>query len=198
MSSMSAWIPNRCIVRCAIRQTVYSRSNVPKSNGPKKDRLYIGLPYLGKSTDGLRRSIKEICKQFIPSKDVIVYFKSGRRVSNFFRVKDVTPFELRSCVVYEYTCHSRYIGQTGRHIKHRIAEHRGVSHLTGRVMKSESHSSIRDHCLQCTTADCSMSNFKIFATGSSELELLVKESLLIKRRKPVLNGNSGALELLLN
>ena len=43
-----------------------------------------------------------------------------------------------------------------------------------------------------------MRNFKILATCSSELELLVKESLLIKRRKPVLNGNSGALELLLN
>ena len=65
-------------------------------------------------------------------------------------------------------------------------------------MKAQSHSSIRDYCLRCDGADCSLSNFKILATGSSELELLVKERLLITRRRPSLNGNSGAFELLLN
>ena len=39
-------------------------------------------------------------------------------------------------------------------------------------------------------------NFKILATGCSELELLVKQSLLSKRRRSALNGNSDALELL--
>jgi hypothetical protein len=191
-----AWILDR-IIKTAV-------SNFVKpclKYGPRKDRLYIGMPFLGKSTDGLRKSIKEICKQFIPHKDVIVYFKSGRRVANFFRLKDVTPFEMRSHVVYEYTCaecQSSYIGQTTRHIRHRIAEHRGVSHLTGKIMKSQVHSSVRDHCLQCDRAECSSRNFKILATGSTDLELLVKERLLINLRKPTLNGNSGAFELLLN
>ena len=169
--------------------------------GPPKERLYIGLPYLGKLTDNIRRNIRHICKKFIPHKDVIIYFKPGRRVSNFFRVKDITPFEMRSCVVYEYTCaecQSSYIGQTSRHIRHRIAEHRGVSHLTGNVMKAQVHSSIRDHCLVCTDADCSPRNFKILSTASTELELLIKERILIDRRKPALNGNVGSFDLLLN
>ena len=55
-------------------------------------------------------------------------------------------------------------------------------------MKSQSHSSIRDHCSHCNLDDCSSRNFRILATGNSELELLVKERLLINRRKPVLNG----------
>ena len=170
-------------------------------NLDQKKCLYIGLPFLDKSTDGLRRSIKEICKKFIPNKDVIIYYKPGRRVSNYFRTKDITPFELRSSVVYEYTCtecHFSYIGQTRRHLKHRMAEHRGVSHLTGRVMKAQSHSSIRDHCMNCDRAECSSRNFKILAAGSSELELLVKERLLINRLNPQLNGNAGAFVLLLN
>jgi hypothetical protein len=123
------------------------------------------------------------------------------QASNFFRVKDITPFELRSCVVYEFTCaecQSSYIGQTSRHIRHRIAEHRGVSHLTGNVMKAQVHSSIRDHCLVCTDADCSPRNFKILSTASTELELLIKERILIDRRKPALNGNVGSFDLLLN
>ena len=182
----------------------FSVSNFLNPNvkfGPHKDRLYIGLPFLGKSTDGLRKSIKEICKQFIPHKDIIIYFKPGRRISNFFRIKDVTPLELRSRVIYEFTCtgcHSSYIGQTSRHLRHRIAEHAGVSHLTGKIMKSQSHSSIRDHSLLCNGCNYAAQNFKILSTGNSDLELLIKERLLITQRKPALNGNSGSFELLLN
>jgi len=131
--------------------------------GPRGERVYVGLPFLGSVTDQLRRSIRQINKQFMPHKDVIVYFKPGLRVSNFFRTKDSTPFELRSHVVYQYTCagcNSSYIGQTARHLHHRIAEHRGVSHLTGNVMKQQVHSNIRDHCSQCTRSTCSARDFK--------------------------------------
>lgn len=180
-----------------------SVSNLIKPNikfGPNKERLYIGLPYLGKTTDAIRRAIKQICKEFIPHKDVIVFCKPGRRIANFFRVKDTTPFDLRSHVVYEYTCaecHFSYIGQTSRHLRHRVAEHAGISHLTGRPVKTIIHSSIHDHCMQCRGSGCALRNFKILATGNNELELLVKERLLIDRKKPSLNGNVGSFELLL-
>jgi hypothetical protein len=191
-----SWILDRII-----KESVCYFMNPNVRFGPHKDRIYIGLPFLGKSTENLHKSIKEICKKFISHKDIIIYFKPGRRVSNFFRIKDTTPLELRSRVVYEFTCvgcHSNYIGQTSRHLGHRIAEHRGVSHLTGRVMKSKSHSSIRDHSLLCRGCNCESRNFKIVATGSGDLELLIKERLLINHRKPTLNGNSGSFELLLN
>jgi len=168
--------------------------------GPHKERLYIGLPFLGSITDQLRRSIKQINKQFMPHKDVIVYFKPGQRISNFFRVKDSTPFDLRSHVVYKFTCagcNLSYIGQTSRHLRHRIAEHKGVSHLTGNIMKSQAHSNIRDHCLQCRGSDLSDRYFQILARGGSDLELLIKERLLIGREKPEINGNVGQFELLL-
>ena len=168
--------------------------------GPDKERIYIGLPFLGSVTDHLRRSIRLINKKFLPHKDIIVYFKPGQRISNFFRIKDRTPFELRSHVVYQYTCggcNSTYIGQTARHLRHRIAEHAGVSHLTGKVMKTQCHSNIRDHCSRCPGSDCSARKFKVLAQGNSELELLIKERLLINRLKPPLNGNSGSFELLL-
>ena len=89
------------------------------------------------------------------------------------------------------------MGQTTCHLKHRVAEHLGVSHLTGRPVRSPPHSSIRDHCRQCQGADCSIKNFRVLASASTSLELLIKERLLIERRHPSLNGNSGALELLL-
>ena len=78
------------------------------------------LIFSGKSSDSLRRSLKSIVKKFFPQKDLIVYFKRGRRVANFFQVKDVTPVSLRSYVVYEFacaSCHASYVGQTTRHLR---------------------------------------------------------------------------------
>src|ERR1700759_1844252 len=97
-----------------------------------------------------------------------------------------------------FGCQANYVGQTTRHLRHRIAEHEGVSHLTGKVMKSQSHSSIRDHSLFCSGCNCSTSNFKILTTGKSDLELLINERLLIKDRKPALNGDVRSSELFLN
>src|SRR5215472_6604709 len=136
----------------------------------------------------------------MPHKDIIVYFKPGRRISNFFRVTDKTPFDLQSHVVYQYKCDKCqliYIGKTACHLRHRIAEHDAVSHLTGNPVSSQVHSNIRAHCLHCTGSSCAINQFKILTRGSSELELLVKESLLIKRLRPQLNGNTGSFELLL-
>ena len=132
--------------------------------------------------------------------DIIIYVKPGWNVSNIFRVKDITPFELRSRVVYEFLCAGcqfSYIGQTSRHLRHRIAEHESVSPLTVKVMKSQSHSSISDPSRVCSGCNCSTRNFKILANGKSDLELLIKERL-INHRKPALNANSGSFELLLN
>ena len=64
-------------------------------------------------------------------------------------------------------------------------------------MKQQLHSNIRDHSSQCIGSECSARDFKILARGTTELELLVKERLLIDRNKPELNGNCGSFDLLL-
>lgn len=189
------WLLDR-VIKLAVSQFV----NPIVKCGPRKEPLYIGLPFLGKSIMPLRTAVLRICKEFIPTKDIIIYHKPGRRISSFFRIKDATPLDMRSCVVYQYTCaecQSSYIGQTTRHLRHRIAEHAGVSHLTGNTVKSLSHSSIRDHCLQCSQSTCKLRDFKVLASGCNSLELLVRERLLIDKMKPSLNGNAGSFDLLL-
>jgi hypothetical protein len=51
-----SWLLDRII-----KDSVANYLNPNVKFGPHKDRLYIGLPYLGKSIDGLRKSIKQIC-----------------------------------------------------------------------------------------------------------------------------------------
>jgi len=96
-----SWILDRIIKR-----SINTFMHPSVKYGPKKERLYIGLPYLGSTTEQVRRSIKQINKQFIPHKDVIVYFKPGLRISNFFRGKDNTPIviELQAHIIDQYTC----------------------------------------------------------------------------------------------
>ena len=117
------WLFDR-VIKLAISKFVNSNVRC----GPRRKPLYIGLPFLGKSTISLRTSILRICKEFIPTKEIIIFHKPGRRISSFFHIKDATLLDMRSCVIYEYTCaecQSSYIGQTTRHLRHRIAEHAG-------------------------------------------------------------------------
>lgn len=174
--------------------------NCAKKFGPEKEKIYVGLPFFGKNSNNIHRILKSIAKKFLPHKHLIIYYKPGKRVSNFFQNKDLTPLAMRSSVVYQFTCtscHASYIGQTTRHLKHRAAEHAGVSHLTGKTLRSPPTSAIREHCCQCQNSDVSINNFKILASAESVTELLVKERLLIDVKRPSLNGNCGGVELLI-
>jgi hypothetical protein len=194
-NAFPSWVLDRII-----RFSLNSFLNPTLRFGPAKERLYVGLPFLGKQTDIIRKKLIKVFKQFVPHKDLIIYFRPGRRVGNFFHIKDLTPTELRSSIVYRYTCTScqaSYIGQTARHFRHRIAEHMGVSHLTWKEVKIKVHSNIREHVNCCPNSSCTPQNFKIIATGGTEQELLIKERLLITKEKPLLNGNTGSYDLLL-
>ena len=79
----------------------------------------------------------------------------------------------------------------------RAAEHTVVSNLTGKRLKNVKDSAVSSHLFQCNcTID--FDHLDILATDISKLNLLVKESLLIKRSNPALNRTtkSFSLELL--
>ena len=62
----------------------------------------------------------------------------------------------------------------------------GISNLTGKRIKNAKESAVSEHLLQC---DCTIDfdNFNIIASDTNSFRLLIKESLLVKRDKPVLN-----------
>ena len=118
-------------------------------------------------------------------------FNFQRRLSNFFHFKDRLSFDLVSGVVYKYTCgrcNSTYYGETDRHLKVRSGEHIGISPLTFKKTKPSKESAIRDHLLNCNNIS-SFEEFNILANGYYKFVLKIKESLLIKRDRPILNKN---------
>ena len=122
-------------------------------------------------------------------------FTNQTNLSNIFRFKDRLPYDLTSCVVYKFQCercNASYYGETDRHLK-RSGEQIGISPLTFKKVKPSAESSIRDHLLFCNH-DPSFDDFTILIQGINKFLLQIKESLLIKRDKTILNKNiSSAL-----
>ena len=62
----------------------------------------------------------------------------------------------------------------------------GISNFTSKCVKNVKESAFSDHLLQC---DCAVDfdHFDVLASDTNSFRLPIKESLLMKRDKPVLN-----------
>ena len=130
---------------------------------------------------------------------VLIVFKSRRRLSSQFPLKEPLPYDLMSKVVYKCKCgrcNSSYYGETDRHLRVTAGENIGLSPLTFKKCKPSKESAGRDHLLFCDN-DPYFEEFSVLAKASSKFSLEIKESLLIKRDTPNLNRNTTSLELLL-
>ena len=86
-------------------------------------------------------------------------------------------------MVYSFTCNSWnaiYYGKTKRSFYVRAAEHMEISHLTNKRLKNVKESAISEFLLTC---DCNtnLDDFIILSKDSNNINLLMKESLLISR-----------------
>ena len=99
--------------------------------------------------------------------------------------------------VYKFQCcgcNATYYGKTKRHFKVRMCEHLGISALTGKRVKGDDDSAIKEHLLFCNhTPD--FEDFSILAANKSDFKVTLMESLLINRDHPPLNKNKQSLPL---
>ena len=109
---------------------------VPKQiylTAPKQELLII-LPFLGTMSSNLKQKLQTSIRNSLPQCNIKVILKLTKRLSALFRFKDVIPKELRSHLVYKFSCSScnaTYYGKTERHLDVRSGEHIGLSPLTG-------------------------------------------------------------------
>ena len=70
----------------------------------------------------------------------------------------------------------------------------GISNLTEKRVKNMKESAVSDHRLQC---DCviSFDDFDLLASDNNNFRQLIKEILLIKRNKPILNSTIKSFPL---
>ena len=155
---------------------------------PKKELVCV-LPFIGKKSLQLRSKLVKSVQNNLSFCHLKVVFQSPHKLCTLFCFKDILNKKIRSDLVYRYSCSScnaTYYGKTYRHFFTRAARHMSISNLTSKRVKNVKESAIYEHLLQCyCTID--FEKFGILASDANSFRLLIKESLLIKRGKPVLN-----------
>ena len=115
------------------------------------------------------------------------------KIKSYFSYKDSIPDDLKSFLVYKFTCascSSSYIGETCRHFKTRIEEH----------IKKDNKSHIFKHLHSTTTCFASY-NFlscKIIDKANPKFDSKINGALYINWRKPNLNAQQNHLALTLS
>ena len=98
-----------------------------KTPEEEKHTETIVLPYLGKLSLEIRKRLRKYVNKHITNCNLVVIFRSQRRLRTLFRYKDTIPPNLQSYILYRYTCGTckdSYIGKTDRHQLIRWCEQR--------------------------------------------------------------------------
>ena len=175
-------------------------SKEPNYNVPKQ-KLLFSIDFLGKHSFEIKKRLDQIVKKQIPFAKIEIVFSSKSKLKNFFNFKDKIPQDLKSLVLYKFTCNvcnDIYIGKTKRHYQVRYSEHLGISKLTNEPLKynKKSTTAVRDHLEFCKHPNTSQS-FKIIGSAKNDFHLKIKESLNIIRENPKLNRTIKSFPLCL-
>ena len=168
----------------------------PEVQTASKLPLYFRLPYLGDLSSDMKNSLFTQLSYFYPQIDFKFVFVNNFKINTFFKFKDRLPNDLRSSVIYMFTCPScqtGYIGSTVRAYKCRTDEHLGQSSRTGRPLLVPSHSVVREHLRSCNIRP-KKDYFKIIDSCSGS-DIRILESLYIKKFNPELNTAMSACPL---
>ena len=153
----------------------------------------FNLPYIGNISDHIKNKLSKLCKELCKENVNIKLAFNSFKIKNYFSYKDPIPDDLKSFLVYKFTCascSSSYIGKTCHHFKSRIEEHikkDNKSHIFNHL-----HSTAR--CFDLYNSLC----LKIVDKANSKFDLRIKEALHINWRKPNLNAQQNNLALTLS
>ena len=159
----------------------------------KSDVHYLKLPYIGNLSHHIKNKLSKLCKEFCKENFNIKLVFNSFKIKSYFLYKDPIPDDLKSFLVYKFTCASctsSCIGETCRHFKTRNEEH----------ISKDNKSHIFKH-LHSTTACFDSYNsltFKIIDKANSKFDLKIKETVHINWTKPNLNAKQNHLALSLS
>ena len=143
-------------------------------------RPYLKVPFIGKASILYAKRIQKLIKKE-KNKETRVGYETTK-IQDSFQLKDKNPTEIRSKVVYQFTCPGdqdvQYIGFTKRSLRERYLEHK------------KQDSAIRDHadkCEYCNKKGISLDDFKVIKHCRTRTEAMINEAMLIKKRNPSLN-----------
>ena len=172
------------------------------SSVPRKI-VTLNLPFMGKESLKIKKNLLNVFKTYFPFCRLQITFSSAARMGNFFVFKDKVPNNVRSLILYKFSCggcNSTYLGKSKRHYLVRVFEHLGMSLLTGKKYTFNSgnnnNTTVLNH-INCNNCHATINNFRIIGSAKNDFKLCLKESLLIQLNKFNLNKNVKSMPLYL-
>jgi len=163
----------------------------------EREKFYISLPFIGPPSCKFVKHFQRILPRYYPQINFKFSLKNSFRIRSLLNHKDKLPAELRSDIIYQYTCgicHDSYIGSSSKQSKIRFHQHLGRSFRTNNPLTSPSISSPRNHS-ENNDHPLKYCDFSIIDSASNEHDLRILESLYIYDRKPNLNIDQSAVPL---
>ena len=152
----------------------YNFSNDQNQLKDKSFVHYFKLPYISNLSHYIRNKLSKLCKECFKENFNIKLVFNSFKIKNYFAYKDPIPNDLKSFLVYKFTCascSSSYIGKTCHHFKTRIEKH----------IKKDNKSHIFKHLH--SNATCfdwyNPLSFKISDKAKCDVDLKIKEALSI-------------------
>ena len=151
---------------------------------------YFKLPYIGNLLHHVKNKLWKLCREFCKENINIKLVFTSFKIKNYFSCKDPILDDLKSFLVYKFTCvgcSSSYIAETYCHFKTRIEKH----------INKDKKSHIFNH-LHSTTTCFNLYNslsFKIIDKANSKFDLKSKKTLYMNCRKANLNAQQIHLSL---
>ena len=172
-----------------------------KTNVKRKPDYFVSLPFYGIFMLKYRNELRRTVKKYFPNINVSFVFTVPCRLHQFFNVKDATPVDILSNIIYKFqcsSCNAIYVGKTDRHFYVRKNEHLGTSYRTGSNITIGPRSTIMEH-LVSNSHTANQNNFSVLYKCNNSIDTGIIESLLISKLKPCLNsGTSLALNIFNN
>ena len=156
---------------------------------------------MGKQSLLLKKRLQQIIREQIPFCKINVVFSSKYKLGSFFNFKDKVPKNLKSLVLYKYTCSNcniTYIGKSTRHYQVRFSEHLGISKLTNKpyTFNSKTATTVGEH-INSHGHPADSDSFRIIGHAKNDFHLKIKESLNIMKENPRLNKTVQSFPLYL-
>ena len=173
------------------RQSFTQANSAPPS--AQKKTIFFGLPYIGKSTEILGKSVQKLINKHGPnSAQLKIYYKSNAPLSMKFQRKakptKMEPSRISNCV-YKINCKNCdkcYVGETGRQLSIRIKEHMSYKPGTNSATIN-SHASQSQHQIDFT-------NVEVLRFEKDPIKRKLFESLYMSKYK-LMDGNQRSVEL---
>ena len=159
--------------------------------------LYLSLPYYGPESETLYNELITKLSLYYPQVKFYLSLINKSTIRTLFNFKDSVPLELRSDIIYEFSCvscNATYVGSTRRRFKERVDQHLGRSSRTHRPLTNPLHSTPRNHA-ELHNHPLKTEHFKIIEQMDNNNKLAILESLHIYKKKPSLNIQQTSTQL---